>query len=199
MKLFVNENIPIVYKTKYLSFLYPELDEIKQQIESTVANEEIRTQIKRAISRTRSESNSDTASVTGSTMKMAENEDGLSQRSSLRGSIRRRSSEQKSLMEVQKDNKLIEKEKAETGSVKWDVYKHYLKSIGVSLSVLTVVFNLIFQGFSIGSNIWLSKWSSDEKAGNDTSLRDMYLGVYGAFGAGQGMFVVVHMIQLNTK
>lgn len=25
--------------------------------------------------------------------------------------------------------KLIEAEKAETGSVKWDVYKHYLKSI----------------------------------------------------------------------
>lgn len=45
---------------------------------------------------------------------------------------------------------------------------------------------MVFQTFSIGSNVWLSKWSSDQDAANDTGLRDMYLGVYGAFGAGQG-------------
>jgi len=73
--------------------------------------------------------------------------------------------------------------------VKWDVYKHYLKSIGIFLSLTTVLLNMVFQGFSIGSNIWLSRWSSDPNAGNDTQLRDMYLGVYGAFGAGQGKLI----------
>lgn len=50
----------------------------------------------------------------------------------------------------------------------------------------TVFLNMVFQGFSIGSNLWLSRWSTDAAAENDTSVRDMYLGVYGAFGAGQG-------------
>jgi ATP-binding cassette subfamily C (CFTR/MRP) protein 1 len=93
-------------------------------------------------------------------------------------------------------NKLIETEKSETGSVKWDVYKHYLKSIGWTLSIATIILNMIFQGFSIGSNIWLSKWSGDENAGNDTSLRDMYLGVYGALGAGQGKKSTFNLLNL---
>lgn len=82
--------------------------------------------------------------------------------------------------------------------MKWEVYKHYLKSIGLTLSVATVFLNMIFQGFSIGSNLWLSRWSTDEAAENDTSVRDMYLGVYGAFGAGQGkkfVFGVVSVCQ----
>lgn len=42
--------------------------------------------------------------------------------------------------------KLIEIEKTETGSVKWTVYKHYLKSIGVLLTCATILLNMIFQG-----------------------------------------------------
>lgn len=52
--------------------------------------------------------------------------------------------------------------------------------------------NAIFQSFSIGSSVWLSVWSNDNQAnGNntlDTVKRDMYLGVYGALGFGQGTF-----------
>lgn len=42
--------------------------------------------------------------------------------------------------------KLIEIEKTETGSVKWTVYKHYLKSIGIFLTLTTILLNLVFQG-----------------------------------------------------
>lgn len=89
---------------------------------------------------------------------------------------------------AENDNKekLIEQERSEVGSVKWDVYKHYLKSIGVSLTILTIVLNIIYQGFSIGSSMWLSKWSNDKEVVNDPDRRDMYLGVYAAFGLGQG-------------
>jgi len=49
---------------------------------------------------------------------------------------------------------------------------------------------MIYQGFSIGSNYWLSAWSGASSAAVNGSLepseRDMYLGVYGALGAGQG-------------
>jgi len=77
--------------------------------------------------------------------------------------------------------------------VKWQVYSHYLKSIGWFLSISTIVMNAIFQSFSIGSSVWLSVWSNDNLtlANNtiDTVKRDMYLGVYGALGFGQGMFL----------
>lgn len=70
------------------------------------------------------------------------------------------------------------------------MYSHYLKSIGIFLSISTVLLNMVFQGFSIGSNIWLSAWSNDNEivvnGTQDTDRRDMYLGVYGALGIGQG-------------
>lgn len=87
--------------------------------------------------------------------------------------------------------KLIETEKAETGNVSWQVYKHYLKSIGFFLMLATLLLNLVYQGFSVGSNVWLGVWADDKKivvnGSVDTARRDMYLGVYGALGIGQGM------------
>ena len=80
--------------------------------------------------------------------------------------------------------------------MKWEVYKHYLRSIGWTLSIATVILNMIFQGFSIGSNVWLSEWSSDKNAGTDNGLRNMYLGVYAAFGAGQGKKELLSAINL---
>jgi ATP-binding cassette subfamily C (CFTR/MRP) protein 1 len=73
--------------------------------------------------------------------------------------------------------------------VKWRVYAHYLRNIGVFLSGATVFFNVVFQAFSIGSNVWLSEWSDDKSMyGNETDdgKQSLYLGVYGALGAGQG-------------
>ncbi|XP_035783639.1 multidrug resistance-associated protein 1-like [Anopheles albimanus] len=152
-----------------------DLDEIKQQLESTGGPIEILNQLKRTNSkRSRSESTSETGSVKDISRQNSTNDSN--------SSLRRRISEK--APEVPK-TKLIEQEKSETGSVKWEVYKHYLKSIGLTLSVATVLLNMVFQGFSIGSNLWLSRWSTDKQAENDTGLRDMYLGVYGAFGAGQ--------------
>nr|CAD7261608.1 unnamed protein product [Timema shepardi] len=85
--------------------------------------------------------------------------------------------------------KLIEMEKAETGSVKWEVYVHYMRTFGPILCMCTVLFNIIFQGFLVGSNLWLSVWANDlYGAVNDTShksTQDLYLGVYGALGFGQ--------------
>ncbi|XP_041776329.1 multidrug resistance-associated protein 1 isoform X9 [Anopheles merus] len=163
-----------------------DLDEIKQQLENSVGGEELLNQLKRSNSkRSRSESTSETGSVKDISRQNSTTDSNTS--------LRRRTSEK--APEVAK-TKLIEQEKSETGSVKWEVYKHYLKSIGLTLSVATVILNMIFQGFSIGSNLWLSRWSTDDTAGNDTSRRDMYLGVYGAFGAGQGVARVAFDITL---
>lgn len=164
-----------------------DLEEIKAQLE-VVASDELKAKLERAISqRPRSDSQSDSQNGELTRQSSTVSESGS-------GSLRRRTPDKKSespqkdkpAQNGTKNEKLIETEKTETGSVKWDVYKHYLKSIGWTLSIATVILNMIFQSFSIGSNVWLSKWSSDNETAHDTGKRNMYLGVYAAFGVGQG-------------
>ena len=58
-------------------------------------------------------------------------------------------------------NQLIEIEKAETGKVKFSVYMRYFKSM-TFFWFLAIVFGMAgTQVVSVGSNIWLSIWSSD--------------------------------------
>ncbi|XP_011637000.1 multidrug resistance-associated protein 1 isoform X7 [Pogonomyrmex barbatus] len=178
-----------------------DLREIKQQLESTMGVDELQQKLTRVRSRI-SESLSESGSV--------------AERKSLNGSLTRQYSTESQQSanymhsnstkekETSKPNnvgeKLIEIEKAETGSVKWKVYSHYLKSIGWFLSISTIVMNAVFQSFSIGSSVWLSVWSNDNQTvvnGTvDTAKRDMYLGVYGALGFGQATFVVLSQIAL---
>ncbi|GAB0099313.1 multidrug resistance-associated protein 1 [Sergentomyia squamirostris] len=163
------------------------LDELKQQLESSVVdNEELRGKLERAISqRSRSESQSETGSIHDSSPSRKGSD------ASAEGNVLRRRTPGAKEGNTKEKEKLIEQEKSETGSVKWEVYKHYLRSIGMLLSITTIFLNMVFQGFSIGSNIWLARWSTDPNAGNDTGTRDMYLGVYGALGAGQAILMLV--------
>ena len=83
-----------------------------------------------------------------------------------------------------------------TIKVKWRVYSHYFKSIGWFLSILTIIMNAIFQGFSIGSNAWLSVWSDSNLTNYNNTVnqveQNMYLGVYAGLGLGQGMFLKIY-------
>ncbi|CAD6208432.1 GSCOCT00003444001.2-RA-CDS [Cotesia congregata] len=170
----------------------PELTEIKQQLESTIGSEELQQKLTKARSR----------------LSMTHSESGSIDQKSLNGSLHRQQSidSQKSVNLMRstsikenslpiKGEKIIEAEKTETGSVKLRVYAHYLKSIGWFLSVSTIVMNAVFQSFSIGSNIWVSKWSDDTEMFVNGTLdrvkRDTYVGVYGALGIGQGILSIV--------
>ncbi|XP_049764041.1 multidrug resistance-associated protein 1 isoform X1 [Schistocerca cancellata] len=177
-----------------------ELEEIKQQLETTIGAEELSQKLKRARSRV-SESHSDSGSigdknslsVSGSVYRQNSIESSTEKSNSLK---RANSVEKNNVLvkSVQPGEKLIEIEKAETGSVKWAVYSHYLKSVGIFLSLATILFNFVFQAFSIGTNIWLSVWSNDaDYVANtsDTAKRDLYLGVYGALGFGQVIFLLL--------
>lgn len=123
-----------------------ELDVLKTQLSGTAVSEEINKKLSRHRSRV-SESVSDTGSSDQLSLQRQKSIDSGDR------SVRHRSSS----VSEKKDNqeKLIEVEKTETGSVKWTVYKHYLKSIGLFLTLATVFLNILFQGFSIGSNFWL--------------------------------------------
>ncbi|CAK1601166.1 unnamed protein product [Parnassius mnemosyne] len=160
-----------------------ELDEIKQDLESKLGSE-FQNKLQRARSLSESASESDQPAA-----------------GDRAGSVKRRTPDEPTPNELKEKNKLIEAEKTETGSVKWSVYKHYLTSVGVLASVITVLMNLVLQLFQVGSNYWLSEWSNDrsiimENGTLDKSKRDLYLGVYGGLGIGQVVSVSVSSLAL---
>ncbi|XP_066291268.1 multidrug resistance-associated protein 1-like isoform X4 [Branchiostoma lanceolatum] len=106
------------------------------------------------------------------------------------------SHEQKCQLPQKKDDKgdkLIQKEVAETGRVKTSVFVEYLKSVGITLSVVICLLYCAQNAASIYSNIWLSEWSNDQPINGtqDAGLRDLRLGVYGALGIAQGLVVMM--------
>ena len=85
---------------------------------------------------------------------------------------------------------LIDAEKAETGGVKATVYLYYARSVGFLATIVACLFYIGFQGFQVGSNIWLSAWSGDPMATTDIPTRNKYLGVYGALGFLQSLSIM---------
>lgn len=75
--------------------------------------------------------------------------------------------------------------------VKFSIYLEYLRAVGF-FSIFFIILAFVMNSVAfIGSNLWLSAWTSDSKIFNSTdypkSQRDMRLGVYGALGLAQGM------------
>ncbi|XP_062549079.1 multidrug resistance-associated protein 1-like isoform X2 [Armigeres subalbatus] len=92
---------------------------------------------------------------------------------------------------------LIEKEESATGGVTLAVYIKYIKGIGLSLGLYSVVFSIITQGAGVYSSLWLSDWSEDPKAITDTTVRDTYLGVYGALGGVQAIALFIGSVAIG--
>lgn len=158
------------------------LDEIKEELENTLkkTDEDLLGKFQKIISRSRGELNSSTASLNGYVSAETTVGDEGKRKSLVIPEVEK--------VEAEADNE-DDEEGAEEGSVKWEVYKHYLKSFGVAYTVVTIVLIIVFQGFSVGSNMWISQWSSDKTVGNDTAKRDMYIAVYAAFGVAQGSYL----------
>ncbi|KAM4636126.1 ATP-binding cassette sub-family C member 2 [Discoglossus pictus] len=93
-----------------------------------------------------------------------------------------------------KGQQLIEKETMETGKVKFSLYVKYLRALGWCFSFWIFVSYLLQNAAFVGQNIWLSDWTKDAVTYNTTypaSQRDMRVGVFGALGVAQAIFVFV--------
>nr|CAD7572885.1 unnamed protein product [Timema californicum] len=196
-----------------------DLEEIKQQLESSLGPEEFQRKFNRAISRV-SDSRSENGSI-GDTGSLPRRMSTLSTRSvgSLKraasGSLRRLNTgsrgqlnnirEKDPDLPKFQDKKLIEAERAEVGNVKWVVYKHYMAAIGLLLTIGTLVINAILQGFQVGSNVWLTVWSENEYGTfnfttnlTETNPVELYLGVYGMLGLGQVLCVCIGTLTVSV-
>ena len=74
-------------------------------------------------------------------------------------------------------SKLVEVERAETGSVKLSVYYRYFKAISWFWCTVVVFDYCLMQAAQVGSSVWLSQWSHSNDNGGDRTA--FYLAIYG--------------------
>uniref|UniRef100_A0ABM0GWV9 Multidrug resistance-associated protein 1-like n=1 Tax=Saccoglossus kowalevskii TaxID=10224 RepID=A0ABM0GWV9_SACKO len=104
--------------------------------------------------------------------------------------------EKKMNMEKAEETKLVQKEKSETGHVKFNVFWAYIKSMGILLTILVCFLYSGNTAFAIRTNFWLARWSQEPTINGtqDPSKRDLYLGVYGALGICQAILAYSHLV-----
>ncbi|XP_076194947.1 ATP-binding cassette sub-family C member 2 isoform X3 [Aptenodytes patagonicus] len=93
-----------------------------------------------------------------------------------------------------KGQQLIEKEAVETGKVKFSMYLRYLRALGLWYS-FWVAMGYVGQYVAfVGTNLWLSAWTDDaQRYLNQTypvEQRDLRIGVFGALGVSQALFLL---------
>ncbi|GBN32008.1 Canalicular multispecific organic anion transporter 1 [Araneus ventricosus] len=96
-----------------------------------------------------------------------------------------------------KNARLIENERMETGRVKASIFWTYFRYATLHLTFLFLLGFTAFKCFEIGSNVWLSQWSSDEPlpdGSQNVPLRNMRMGIYGLLGLGQGLSTLIATI-----
>lgn len=109
------------------------------------------------------------------------------------GVRRQRSSASTSKEDAGEKTALIQKEVTEEGNVKLAVYQSYLRAIGYDITILLALLLVLSYAASVGSNFWLSDWSS-QVGSNSTSegfSLAVNLGVYGALGMGNAVGLLI--------
>ncbi|RCH98429.1 ATP-binding cassette, sub-C (CFTR MRP), member 9, partial [Rhizopus stolonifer] len=85
-------------------------------------------------------------------------------------------------------DRLITVEESAKGSVTWDVYKQYAKSCSL-YGVIAILILLIFsQLASVGSNVWLKFWSSENQGNGTNKSVWYYLAIYALIGWSSTLF-----------
>ncbi|XP_044152162.1 ATP-binding cassette sub-family C member 3 [Bufo gargarizans] len=92
--------------------------------------------------------------------------------------------------------KLIQAETAETGRVKASVFWEYIKAVGLVVSLVVCFLYCCQNAAAIGTNVWLSDWTSEEIINGTQQNTNMRVGVYAALGFLQGLLVVASSFTL---
>lgn len=133
----------------------------------------------------------------------------LKRRTSRVDLIRQLSKQQSIRDEEQKEEagNLIAEEMAQKGNVKLSVLTAYVKACTYSLTLLVVLFFILNNGASVGSNFWLAHYSNQQGQNNTNATANgtapsqdlaLFLGVYAGLGFSQALFILLGSFTMAT-
>ncbi|KAI8377534.1 multi drug resistance-associated protein MRP [Radiomyces spectabilis] len=106
----------------------------------------------------------------------------------------------KSSKKVQVGNeRLMTVEESAKGSVDWNVYKQYAKSCSIAGVAVVLSFQIAAQASSVGANLWLKHWSSNNQRDGTNNDVWFYLGIYALIGWSSTFFTVINNLTLWIK
>ena len=73
--------------------------------------------------------------------------------------------------------------------MKFSVLLSYLKSMGICITVSTLIFAFLMEACKVSTRFWLAYWIIETKTTHDP--RNFYVGVYGGITLGQVLFSVL--------
>ncbi|KAG1660360.1 Multidrug resistance-associated protein 1 [Nymphon striatum] len=101
---------------------------------------------------------------------------------------------------VMPKGRLIEDEDVEVGTVKMAVYWTYVKQVGLLTTFCVLLTFLLYQGFVVGANVWLSIWSNEALVSQSYTDYSQYLGfrvgIFGMLGLLSGMCLLIALLTL---
>ncbi|CAH1795308.1 unnamed protein product [Owenia fusiformis] len=94
------------------------------------------------------------------------------------------------------NNVLIEEESAGSGGIGLSILKTYIQAGGPKTFLVIIITLSLYTAARVGGDIWLSAWADDGAVNGtqDVAKTDFRLGVYGAFGAGQVLSVIIESV-----
>ncbi|CAC5365085.1 ABCC1 [Mytilus coruscus] len=103
--------------------------------------------------------------------------------------------------------RLTHDEQAETGGVKWPVYKAYTKALGIGASIIVMFVFSMYHAASVYANFWLTFWTNDQYLTNQNNSgtekfigqTNYYLLGYGVLGIIQAAFVLIYATLVSVK
>lgn len=94
------------------------------------------------------------------------------------------------------NERLITVEESAKGSVTWDVYKQYAKSCSTYGVIAVLLLLVLAQLASVGTNLWLKYWSSQNQNQGSNENVWFYLGIYALIGWSSTLFAMVQTLVL---
>ncbi|XP_039572082.1 ATP-binding cassette sub-family C member 3 isoform X1 [Passer montanus] len=89
------------------------------------------------------------------------------------------------------NEKLIQAETTETGTVKLTVFWQYMKAVSPVISLVICFLYCCQNAAAIGANVWLSDWTNEPVINGTQHNTAMRIGVYAALGLLQGLLVLI--------
>uniref|UniRef100_A0A8D0F9M8 Canalicular multispecific organic anion transporter 2 n=1 Tax=Strix occidentalis caurina TaxID=311401 RepID=A0A8D0F9M8_STROC len=89
------------------------------------------------------------------------------------------------------NEKLIQAETTETGTVKLTVFWQYMKAVSPIISLVICFLYCCQNAAAIGANVWLSDWTNEPVINGTQHNTAMRIGVYAALGLLQGLIVLI--------